>query len=711
MKKNMYQLLWAILLISVKTISAQSPDSCADLALIQLNVLEFTPTDQTISFHLKNIGNQATDLQGPSLNLEDNATVSIYFSRDSILDQSDILHSKVTLGEFPLNPIAAGETFTIISSNPLTLNFNEYHFLIAVANADYLTECSKLNNVKVTPFDIPYVRLSMPSIEADPNGQVALPVFASGFTNMLGMQFSIQLPESSLFHFDSVGSIHLPGLSGQDIAIQNDHLGLIWLSTETNGTAWPGDQPLFYLFFTPVQAVDTCVSVHFDGEFLPIEFYRAQPNGLQAIPYGLESGTMCLRVFNDCSGLVHIENGKPIANALVQLNEFSTYTDATGHYHFDQIPNGVDYAIHVSKGGDYLNGISIADIIAIKQHLLEILPFDSPYKYIAADVSDDRHLSVIDLVLIKRLMLGVIDTLPNPYVWKFIPESYVFNHPEAPLTEEFPVVAELTNPAKAEQGVNFIGVKIGDVTLDARRNLQEQPIEIREAITWEADWDAATLNGPYKTINILAKNDQKLEGLQLSLPLLPGIEILDVESDVLNGFDDQDYYVRKSKSGEELNIVWVNESTAIRTINAGDPVLRLRIRTDNNLSTSDLFTTTKGRMVNMVEDSNNDPYVIRIETRASAPKNNFEINSISPNPANSFTDIALTVPKPGEVEIKIYDMQGRFIWAYRQVEEAGVQRIRVPLASWSAGGYIAQCRMGTTYLSEKFIKVSYQVLN
>lgn len=53
MKKNMYQILWAICLIFTNLLSAQSPDSCADLALIQLNVIEFTPTDQTISFHLK----------------------------------------------------------------------------------------------------------------------------------------------------------------------------------------------------------------------------------------------------------------------------------------------------------------------------------------------------------------------------------------------------------------------------------------------------------------------------------------------------------------------------------------------------------------------------------------------------------------------------------------------------------------------------------
>ncbi|MCB9318424.1 MAG: hypothetical protein H6570_04020 [Lewinellaceae bacterium] len=710
MKKNMYQILWAICLIFTNLLSAQSPDSCADLALIQLNVIEFTPTDQTISFHLKNIGTQAADLQGPTLNLDDNAMVSIYFSKDSILDQTDVLHSKVTLGEFPLNPIAAGETFTIVSSNPLSLNFNDYHFLIAIANADFLPECSKENNVLVTPLDIPYIRLSMPSVDADPASQVAIPVYASGFTMMLGMQFSIQMPDASLFHFDSVGSIQLPGLSGQDIAAQDDHLGLIWLSDEQNGTTWSGENALFYLYFTPLAAADTCVSVNFDGEFLPIELYRAKSNGLQAIPYGLESGTICLRAFNECSGLVHLENGKPIANALVQLNGFETFTDANGHYHFDHIPNGEDYTIQVSKGGDYLNGISIADIIAIKQHLLEILPLDSPYKIIAADVSDDHHLSVIDLVLIRRLMLGVIDTLPNLYVWKFIPESYVFEHPDAPLAEDYPMVAQIIDPAKVEEGVNFIGLKIGDVTLDARRNLQEQPVEVRESITLQSEFDPNTGTGEFKTINLVAMKDQDLEGMQLSLPLNPGFEVLDVESDVLGGLDDQEYYVRKTASGNELNIVWVNKSAVSTAVHNGDAVLRIHILTNAEAAAQNLFSSKEGRLMNLVQDGQNDSYAVRIETRASAPHQVFEIKSIAPNPASYYTLIKLDIPQDGDLEIKIYDMVGRNVWNYHDRREAGLQQILVPLSSWSAGGYVAQCRMGATYLSEQFIKVSNETL-
>ena len=71
-------------------------------------------------------------------------------------------------------------------------------------------------------------------------------------------------------------------------------------------------------------------------------------------------------------------------------------------------------ALIPSKNIEPRNGVSTLAIIKIRKHLLNLEKFDSPYKYIAADVDQSGSISTLDLIQISRHLLNV-ELLDSPY--------------------------------------------------------------------------------------------------------------------------------------------------------------------------------------------------------------------------------------------------------------------------------------------------------
>ncbi len=81
---------------------------------------------------------------------------------------------------------------------------------------------------------------------------------------------------------------------------------------------------------------------------------------------------------------------------------------------------------------DYTAGISTYDLLLLHQHVLNIAPFTSPYQRIAGDINNSGNLSTLDVVWLRKLILGIIDSFPNNKTWRFVPETFVFPDPNNP---------------------------------------------------------------------------------------------------------------------------------------------------------------------------------------------------------------------------------------------------------------------------------------
>ena len=89
---------------------------------------------------------------------------------------------------------------------------------------------------------------------------------------------------------------------------------------------------------------------------------------------------------------------------------------------------------------------------------------NSPYKIMAADVNGDGKVSAIDLVYIKRLILGLDTVYPVKTLWKFVDSNYIFPDP----TNPFPFMDSISvnNLSAPIVKQTFIGIKLGDVNWD-----------------------------------------------------------------------------------------------------------------------------------------------------------------------------------------------------------------------------------------------------
>ena len=159
-------------------------------------------------------------------------------------------------------------------------------------------------------------------------------------------------------------------------------------------------------------------------------------------------------------------NSIPIPNTTINLTGSNTDSAVvTGIYSFNELSGG-NYTLRAKKNNDVnkANGVTSLDLVLVQSHILAKSMLNSPYKIIAADVNGDGKVSAIDLVYIKRLILGLDTVYPVKTLWKFVDSNYIFPDP----TNPFPFMDSISvnNLSAPIVKQTFIGIKLGDVNWD-----------------------------------------------------------------------------------------------------------------------------------------------------------------------------------------------------------------------------------------------------
>jgi hypothetical protein len=89
----------------------------------------------------------------------------------------------------------------------------------------------------------------------------------------------------------------------------------------------------------------------------------------------------------------------------------------------------------------------VFDLLAIQKHLLAKELFTADWQLIAADATNNGAVTVGDILIVLKLILGKIQFLPSSPAWRFSPSEIDLNAlPPGPQNE-----------------VQIMGIKIGDV--------------------------------------------------------------------------------------------------------------------------------------------------------------------------------------------------------------------------------------------------------
>ena len=234
-------------------------------------------------------------------------------------------------------------------------------------------------------------------------------------------------------------------------------------------------------------------------------------------------------------------------------------TNSSGNYNSGAQYPGDSYKITPSRTGNIGCGVTTADITDIQRHILNIQPFVSPWKNIAADVNNSGTITAYDNTLIQAHILGN-GTLPNS--WYFATtSSYILIPPNQSQVPAYDKFMTLNNVNTNQTSKNFHGFKVGDVNgscpqssafqetepLATSRNGGNQNIRIIKVPTESGKVRLAVYASQFKNQLAFAF------GLKLNNEVFNDIRIVPA---ALPAFDEGDYTLEEENGDAHLSIVW-----------------------------------------------------------------------------------------------------------------------------------------------------------
>lgn len=160
-----------------------------------------------------------------------------------------------------------------------------------------------------------------------------------------------------------------------------------------------------------------------------------------------------------------------LGEGLVEVDFNGFLSDDNGAYLLTDIPGCVPYTLTPYRNDNPLNGVTTYDLVLISKHILAIEALNSPYKLIAADANHSNSITTFDIVQLRKLILGIDTAFATNTSWRFVPDDYAFNNPVNPFQTQFPEAIEVPVQTSSIAGLDFKGIKIGDVNNTAAPHL------------------------------------------------------------------------------------------------------------------------------------------------------------------------------------------------------------------------------------------------
>ncbi|MCB0637118.1 MAG: T9SS type A sorting domain-containing protein [Lewinella sp.] len=414
-------------------------------------------------------------------------------------------------------------------------------------------------------------------------------------------------------------------------------------------------------------------------------------------------------------GGVVTERGEEVEAVQVNVMGYSATprtTGVDGNYAFGSLPTEHNYTLSASNDQALLNGLNTLDLILLSRHVLGTARLDSPYKMIAADVDRSGHISALDIIRLRRLLLQLDEELPNQNTsWRFVDASYVFPDPDNPFATYFP---EMYNVGMLEDHVSqadFVAVKVGDVDGSARTNgvFRPEPTEGGNQPVFEIQVaDQAVAAGDWVDITFRAEYMNEMQGYQFTLEFDPNaLEVMDVlAGDLPNLFPEENFNLSSLSEGV-LTTLWHEFDMSATGRESILFTLHCQARQSGHLR--DWLYLGSRYLKAEAYGQNGETMDVGLSFArpdAVLQKNGFELFQNRPNPWKDETIIPFQLEVPGEVRLSIYDVAGKLVYyqagSFSQgYHELGIERDDLPAIgvfyyTLETNGYRATRRMVLT---------------
>lgn len=551
-----------------------------------------------------------------------------------------------------------------------------------------------------TLLDPPYsTTVSLPRMTGVRESDISFPLQVNDFNSILGQQFSIAW-DANVVTLQGIEQFGLPGMTINNFNTDHASDGYItyaWSDPTSTAQSLPNSSALFVLRFALTGAY---------GASTPIAVTNA-PTVIEAINQDFETiavervdGAIEISADLTIDGTVTYPNGQAVQNTMVhvsgsQIAEQATNADGGFSITVQPADENASYTITPSKTNDpnLLNGIDVQDVALIRRHILRTELFNSPYQFIAADVSNNYNISIQDLAIVQALILGVQSNFPNGRQWTFLDAGYEFASPLSPFPYPQSVTPSLATLEHGES-VDFIAVKIGDVNLNrdnsqnGRAKIQEVVLElgnIREAEDGTAEIDVRAFGfvdiSAYQfTVNWNAGALQWQQHIDQSVSQMNGIH------EVANGY---------------MTSVWDEQNGGSLTLDDGSILFTLKF---NTLMPADSTPLTINNSRTPLRMYNKNLQPVNVTIKASSDETKLESGVFYPNPFNRETNISFTAMHEHLATFDIMDVTGKIIYSEEIAVTKGYNEKTIKGETFVPGVYLFKLRLRDKMIKGKIVK-------
>ncbi len=356
-------------------------------------------------------------------------------------------------------------------------------------------------------------------------------------------------------------------------------------------------------------------------------------------------------------------------------------TDRDGTYSFGSIrmTAGLAYDLRPEKhDADLLDGVGTLDLIKISRHLLKREPLRSPMQLKAADVNNNGSVSIADIITLRKLILGKIETLPHERSW------YFFN-------TEGEGQSTLSSNFDYQPLLHFTGVKVGDVTGDAGQAAVTSRAGGKAVLTYPN----MALATEVIRVPMVMEQPREILGLQLDLMLdETKLELIALERGMIDITSEHWHY----QEGR-ISLSWYGERA--KWTQPGDTLFVAVLDVKQPGRLADAVDLRSDRIVSQLYSTHDAEW---LSLRPIGVRDELVLSQNYPNPFRSTTRIDITLPQAEAVQWSIVGPAGK---VYKQAAarlEAGVHTIEIQGEDLGAPGlYFYHLRAGNLSQSRRLL--------
>jgi hypothetical protein len=348
-------------------------------------------------------------------------------------------------------------------------------------------------------------------------------------------------------------------------------------------------------------------------------------------------------------------------------------TSQDGKYSFSSVPLGDDYTIIPERDDQHRNGVSTLDLVRIQKHLLGKEFFTSPYQYIAADANNSESISAIDLVEIRKLILGIYTAFPVNKSWRFVEKGFPMD-PDNP----WPFNEVIALPALAEDSMmhnDFVGVKVGDVNHSAKANINQiLPRNGHRVMNVELDAMPSVETGDL--VDVKLRIPESIEGFQWTLET-EGLKFEAISSETMSINDN---HIGLLKEGV-ITMSWNAEGESMPE---PGQVIQLRFTATASGNIANMIHLTS--QVTEAEAYTSDGEILEVKLVPTDTNAEFALYQNQPNPWNAQTVIGFDLPVNASVKLTVFDVSGKTVKTVEGDYKAGYNTITLSVQDFPATG-------------------------